>query len=161
MSYFKNNGTNYTQVLAEYAANLTYDKIPAEVIERAKLMTLHTLGVSLAAKMDELAQNAVKIGSELNNGVGGSATVWTTGEKLSPANAVFVNGTISDILDWEDCSWTGHPSASAVPVSIAVAEDQHVCVFPWQYSQGLILTIIRDGRFPTGISGPLPLPPPS
>ena len=49
MSYFKNNGTNYTQVLAEYAANLTYDKIPAEVIERAKLMTLHTLGVSLAA----------------------------------------------------------------------------------------------------------------
>ena len=54
MSYFKNNGTNYTQVLAEYAANLTYDKIPAEVIERAKLMTLHTLGVSLAAKMDEL-----------------------------------------------------------------------------------------------------------
>ena len=44
MSYFKNNGTNYTQVLAEYAANLTYDKIPAEVIERAKLMTLHTLG---------------------------------------------------------------------------------------------------------------------
>ena len=91
MSYFKNNGTNYTQVLAEYAANLTYDKIPAEVIERAKLMTLHTLGVSLAAKMDELAQNAVKIGSELNNGVGGSATVWTTGEKLSPANAVFVN----------------------------------------------------------------------
>ena len=125
MSYFKNNGTNYTQVLAEYAANLTYDKIPAEVIERAKLMTLHTLGVSLAAKMDELAQNAVKIGSELNNGVGGSATVWTTGEKLSPANAVFVNGTISDILDWEDCSWTGHPSASAVPVSIAVAEDQH------------------------------------
>ena len=36
MSYFKNNGTNYTQVLAEYAANLTYDKIPAEVIERAK-----------------------------------------------------------------------------------------------------------------------------
>ena len=30
MSYFKNNGTNYTQVLAEYAANLTYDKIPAD-----------------------------------------------------------------------------------------------------------------------------------
>ena len=125
MSYFANNGTNYTQKLAEYAANLSYDKIPAEVIERAKLMTLHTLGVTLAAKKDELAENCVKIGSELNNGVGGTATVWTTGEKLSPANAVFVNGTISDILDWEDCSWTGHPSASAVPVSVAMAEDQH------------------------------------
>ena len=125
MSYFKNNGTNYTQKLAEYAANLSYDKIPPEVIERAKLMTLHTLGVTLAAKKDELAENCVKIGKDLNNGVGGTATVWTTGEKHSPANAVFVNGTISDILDWEDCSWTGHPSASAVPVSVAVAEDQH------------------------------------
>ena len=125
MSYFANNGTNYTQKLAEYAANLTYDKIPAEVIERAKLMTLHTLGVTLAAKKDELAGKGVEIGKTMNNGVGGTATVWTTGEKLSPANAVFVNGTISDILDWEDCSWTGHPSASAVPVSVAMAEDQH------------------------------------
>ena len=125
MSYFKNNGTNYTQTLAEYAANLTFDKLPPEVVERAKLMTLHTLGVSLAAKHDELAENCVKIGRELNNGTGGAATVWTTGEKLSPANAVFVNGTISDILDWEDCSWTGHPSASAVPVSVAMAEARH------------------------------------
>ena len=98
---------------------------PPEVVERAKLMTLHTLSVSLAAKNDELAQNCVKIASEINGGTGGTATVWTTGEKLSPSSAVFANGTISDILDWEDCSWTGHPSASAIPVSMAMAEDQH------------------------------------
>lgn len=125
MAYFKSNDTDYTKTLTEYAANLKFEDIPADVIERAKLMTLHTLGVSLAAKKDELAEDAVLVGRELNNGTGGSATVWTTGEKLSPANAVFVNGTISDILDWEDCSWTGHPSASAVPVSVALAEDQH------------------------------------
>ena len=125
MAYFKMNDTNYTQKLAQYTADLTYDKIPPEVIERAKLMTLHTLGVTLAAKKDELAIDSVKVGKAMNNGVGGSATVWATGEKMSPANASFVNGTMSDILDWEDCSWTGHPSACAVPVSIAMAEDRH------------------------------------
>ena len=125
MTYFKRNDTNYTQVLTEYATNLTYDKIPAEVIERVKLMTLHTLGVSLAAKNDELAQDCVKVCRELNGGAGGTATVWTTGEKLSPASASFVNGTLADTLDWEDCSWAGHPCASAIPVAIAMAEDQH------------------------------------
>ena len=76
MAYFKMNDTSYTEKLAKYTADLTYDKIPAEVIERAKLMTLHTLGVTLAAKKDELAVDSVKVGKTMNNGVGGSATVW-------------------------------------------------------------------------------------
>ncbi len=125
MAYFKINDTNYTEKLARYTADLTFDQIPPQVIERAKLMTLHTLGCTLAAQKDELAVSSVKVGKAMNNGAGGSATVWITGEKLSPANASFVNSTVSDILDWEDCSWTGHPSASAVPVSIAMAEDRH------------------------------------
>lgn len=125
MAYFKQNDTRYTKTLVDYVHDLTYDKIPPEVIERAKLMTLHTLGCALAAQKDELAVSSVKVGKLMNSGVGGGATVWATGEKLSAANASFVNGTMSDILDWEDCSWTGHPSASAVPVSIAMAEDRH------------------------------------
>lgn len=125
MAYFKQNDTKYTELLANYTHDLTFDQIPPEVVERAKLMTLHTLGCTLAAQKDELAVKSVEVGKIMNNGVGGSATVWATGEKLSAANASFVNGTMSDILDWEDCSWTGHPSASAVPVSIAMAEDRH------------------------------------
>ena len=71
MAYFKMNDTNYTQKLAQYTADLTYDKIPPEVIERAKLMTLHTLGVTLAAKKDELAIDSVSSFVTAINGVSG------------------------------------------------------------------------------------------
>jgi 2-methylcitrate dehydratase PrpD len=29
---------------------------------------------------------------------------------------------MADMLDWEDCSWTGHPSANAIPGGLALAE---------------------------------------
>ena len=68
------------------------------------------------------------LGLALNGGEssaeGNTATCWITGRKLSTANAALVNGTMADILDWEDCSWTGHPSASIIPVSWAVAETK-------------------------------------
>lgn len=121
--YFEANDTNYTQLLAEYATNLKFEKIPEEVIERAKMMTLHTLGVSLAAKSIDLSDATVKIARAINGGLGGDASVWTTGEKLSMVSASFANGTLADMLDWEDCSWTGHPSAGVIPVAMAVAES--------------------------------------
>ncbi|MDR1045462.1 MAG: MmgE/PrpD family protein [Candidatus Adiutrix sp.] len=122
-TYFDGGGTNYTKLLSEYSANLKYDKIPAEVIERAKLMTLHTLGVSLAAAPVELSGSAVRVGLAMNGGPGGAATSWLGGHKMSAANAAFVNGTLADMLDWEDCSWFGHPSAGTFPAALALAEE--------------------------------------
>lgn len=122
--FFDANNTNYTQKLADYTVGLKYENIPAEVIERAKMLTLHTLGVSLAAKPIDLTVASEKVARLANGGAGGEATVWTNGEKLSMASTAFANGTISDMLDWEDCAWTGHPSAGVIPVAMAVAEAQ-------------------------------------
>ncbi len=41
--------TNYTDVLSAYIKNLTYDQIPAEVIDRAKKIAMQTIGVAIAA----------------------------------------------------------------------------------------------------------------
>lgn len=120
--FFASNDTRYTQKLAEYAAGLKYDDIPAEVLERAKMMTLHTLGVSLAARPIQLSDSAIRVARAANGGAGGQSSVWLGGEKLSMASAAFANGTISDMLDWEDCAWTGHPSAGVIPVAMAVSE---------------------------------------
>ena len=122
--YFASNGTNYTEKLADYAVNLKYEDIPPEVIERAKMLTLHTLGVSLAAKPIALTEASVEVAKAANGGPGGEASVWVGGEKLSMASAAFANGTIADMLDWEDCAWTGHPSAGVIPVAMAVAEGR-------------------------------------
>ncbi|SHJ79770.1 MmgE/PrpD family protein [Hespellia stercorisuis] len=121
--YFASNNSNYTQKLADYAVELKYENIPEEVIERAKMFTLHTLGVSLAAKPIDLTAAAIKVAKAANGGNGGEASVWVGGDKLSAASAAFANGTIADMLDWEDCAWTGHPSAGVIPVAAAVAES--------------------------------------
>lgn len=123
--YFAAQDTDYTRRLAEYAVNLDFSELPDEVVERVKMMTLHTLGVSLAAAPVALSGASIRVAKAVNGGSGGGASVWIGGERLSAASAAFANGTIADILDWEDCAWTGHPSAGVIPAAMAVAEERH------------------------------------
>lgn len=120
--YFEAGQTEHTKVLSEYAVNLKYDNIPSEVIERVKLMTLHTLGASIASASVDLTEKAVASGKLISPGEGNS-TSWVGNKKMSAVAAAFVNGTLADMLDWEDCSWAGHPSAGTFPAAIAVAEE--------------------------------------
>lgn len=117
--------TDYTKKLCEYLCGMTYEKIPDEVLERAKMLTLHAIGVALAAKELPQAKRAEHAARYNNGGTGGTATVWTTGEKLSTTSACYVNSTTADILDWEDCAWTGHPTACVIPTAVAMAEELH------------------------------------
>ena len=49
------------------------------------------------------------------------ATLWGVG-KAPLMSSIIANTTASDTLDWEDCSWTGHPTASMVPVALGMCE---------------------------------------
>lgn len=127
-SYLDNNciaPTNYTQQLCQYLENLKYEDLPEEVVERAKLILVHTLGVSLAAKDTEVAKKADQLALMGNNGLGGSCTRWIEGGNLSAVNAALLSGVLADALDWEDCSYTGHPSAGIIPVAVIAAEEKH------------------------------------
>ncbi|MCM1148873.1 MAG: MmgE/PrpD family protein [Butyricicoccus sp.] len=115
--------TNYTQILAEYIKKTKYEDLPPEVVERAKLITAQVIGVSLAAKNMDETKKAVELAKQSNTGSGGEATAWVDGSKLSLENACMLNGTLADMLDWEDCSYTGHPSCGIVPVAWSVAES--------------------------------------
>ncbi len=119
--------TTYTQQLSEYTVKLRYEDIPPEVIERAKMVMMQTVGVALAAKGVAVAEKVRRMALEANSGVGGPATAWATGEKVSAVNAALIAGTLSDMLDWEDCSWTGHPSAGIIPAAWIAAEERHKC----------------------------------
>ena len=123
--------TKYTQTLADFTANLKYEDIPPEVLERAKHMAMQAIGVSLGANGLPMAEKAIEIGKCC--GVGEpEATLWIDGSKVSMTSAAFCNGTLADMLDWEDCSWTGHPTAGVIPVAWAVAEAMHKSSsLPW------------------------------
>lgn len=116
--------TNYTQTLAEFTANLKYEDIPEDVRERAKHLAMQTIGVALGTKGMKLSNDAIAIGKSCGIGEP-EATLWVDGGKVSMSSAVFTNSTLADALDWEDCAWTGHPSAGVIPVSWAAAEGFH------------------------------------
>lgn len=113
--------SDYTGILSKFAAELKYEDIPADVVETAKKITLHTMGAALASMPIEQAQNAIRY-AQKKCGVGES-TIWgSDGTKVPATSAAFANGTTADILDWEDCSWTGHPSCGAIPDAFAMCE---------------------------------------
>ena len=125
---FKENNfltpTTYTQTLAEFVENLKYEDIPAEVIERAKMIMLQTIGVSLAAKGPPIAEKVTRMAKQANRGNGGPTNVWGTGLQMATINSSLVLGTLADALDWEDCSWTGHPSAGVIPCAWLAGEEK-------------------------------------
>lgn len=112
---------NYSHQLASFAHNLRFEDLPLEVVDQAKLLTLHVIGVSLAGRQTRQGSDAIRLAL----GMGGSsdeATIWGEFNRVSASQAAFANGTLADVLDWEDCSWTGHPSAGAIPAAFAAAE---------------------------------------
>ena len=112
---------SYTKKLTNYAVDLKYEDLPKEVIHQAKLLTLHTLGVGLAACQTDQGKKAIALAKEIS-GENRESTLLGDGSKIGCVQAGLANGTLSDVLDWEDCSWTGHPSSGAIPGALAVGE---------------------------------------
>jgi len=110
-----------SKALSQFAVNLKYEDIPAEVIEMAKKMAIQTIGAALASKEMDFTQSVLDFSKKYGTGPA-DATLMLDGSKTSLLSAVFANSIIADNIDWEDCSWTGHPSAGLVPAALALAE---------------------------------------
>lgn len=113
-----------TQKLSDFLAAVKYEDLPAEVIEQVKRLTIHTVGVSIASDIIGTTQKAKKLAED--KGGTPEATVWGgSGLKINAEDAAFANATQADVLDWEDCSWTGHPSAGVIAAAFSTAEARN------------------------------------
>ena len=123
---FNTNGvltTDMTKQLCHFIKTLQYDDIPPAVIERAKMMTMQTIGVSLCSAELKQIKDAIEIAKEMSAGdKPGVATLWADGTKVSWEAAAYLAGTMGDCLDWEDCSVTGHPSAGIITTAVVATE---------------------------------------
>ena len=117
--------TDRTQQLCRFIKELRYEEIPPAVIERAKMMVMQTCGVCLCSAELQQVQDAMAIAREMSAGAEGTATLWADGQKVSWEAAAFAAGTMGDMLDWEDCSVTGHPSAGVIPTAVIASEVLH------------------------------------
>ncbi len=116
---------DYTGLMAEEAVRLQYEDLTEETVEKTKRVILHVLSAALASVSLPQARNVTAMAAK--KAAPDGATVWgSQGLRAFPEDAAFANATMADILDWEDCSWTGHPSAGTVPVALAVGETKHL-----------------------------------
>ncbi len=111
-----------TQVLAEFLAELTYDDIPQDVLEAAKVLILDLIGCSLgAAEMTEgrVAKDVAKtmLGAP-------EALVLGLGIRSSAAHAAYLNGLTSHVIELDDTHRESitHVGAAVIPAALAVAE---------------------------------------
>ena len=110
-----------TRKLARHAAALQYEALPPALVELTKQCVLDTLGVSIGAST--LAPEG-RIIAEYVKDLGGKpeGTILGFGGKAPAAWAVFVNGGLGHMLDYDDVGEGGHVSIATVPVAFAIAE---------------------------------------
>ncbi|MGJ5175208.1 MmgE/PrpD family protein [Bradyrhizobium oligotrophicum] len=114
-----------TATLAAYVAELKYDDIPPEVLDRAKVLTLDFLGSAIRARREaESTPAVVKMLAALKLDSAGEATVFGDSRTWTPAVAALLNGTMGHSLDFDDTHADSslHPSAPVVPAAFAVGE---------------------------------------
>ena len=114
-----------TATLAAYVADLEYDDIPPEVLDRAKVLTLDFLGSAIRARREaESTPSVVKMLAALKLDSAGEATVFGDSRTWTPAVAALLNGTMGHSLDFDDTHADSslHPSAPVVPAAFAVGE---------------------------------------
>lgn len=84
---------NETATLAAYVANLKYEDIPPEVLERAKALTLDFLGSAVRARSEaESTPSLLAMLATLGLDGKGEATVCGDAKTYTPAIAALLNG---------------------------------------------------------------------
>ncbi len=108
---------------ATFVADLSYDALPPQVVDRAKGVTLQALTSALLARDMPPSRQALALMREEEAGGGGIATVLCNGSKLTKAGAAFVNSEM--ILaggKWDTFRMLTHPGTAILPAALVAAE---------------------------------------
>jgi 2-methylcitrate dehydratase PrpD len=106
--------------LADFAADIKFDRLPTPVIDECKRIVLDSLGVALAA----VEQPKGRIGIEYGRMIGGSgkATIIGTADQVNIFGAAFANGELINALDMDAVLPPGHVTPYVLPGALAVGE---------------------------------------
>jgi MmgE/PrpD N-terminal domain len=108
---------------AAFAAELRYEDLPLEVVDRAKGVTLQALSSALIARDMAASRLALALMREEEAGGSGAASVLCHGEKLTKAGAAFVNAEmIFAGGKWDTFRMLTHPGIAILPTALAAAE---------------------------------------
>jgi len=113
---------HYTRGMADFVSSLRYEDIPAEVIDRIKLLILDSLGCAVFGA--ELPWSRILMETLAETDGSGACSVWGTPLRLSAPHAALVNGTLVQGFELDDVHRVGvlHVGAVTLPGVLAVAE---------------------------------------
>ena len=109
--------------LANWVAGLRFEDLPADVVDRARGVTLHALASALLSRDMPDARMALQLMHDEEAGGEGTATVLVHGTKLTRAGAAFVDAEM--ILaggKWDTFRMLTHPGTAILPAALVTAQ---------------------------------------
>jgi 2-methylcitrate dehydratase PrpD len=113
----------YTRKLAEFCAGVSFDRLPQEVIDKARLCVLDFLANVYGSLELEAVAGVVSYVRSL--GGPETATAVGCGFRTGIHDAAFLNGTAAEALEAQDGLRFGgnHPGVAVIPAALALAES--------------------------------------
>lgn len=106
--------TPATQTLAECLVNACFENLPPDVVEKAKLCLMDSVGCFFGGHQTPVAPGLERLSADI---AGGSANP----PRPDPAWHAFQYATLANALDLDDIYWKGHPGGTVVAAALAVA----------------------------------------
>ena len=116
------NASDYLETVSRFAAALSFDDLPSDVVDRALEVTADTMAVIAAGGREEEIRNLTA--DLVREGGDGPATLLTDGQKAPLLEAALVNGTAGTFLELDEGNQfsRGHPAVHVVPALLALGE---------------------------------------
>jgi len=113
-----------TDKLAAFAAAITLDSWPPDVVHRARFLVLDLIGNIVRARHDAESTAAFLATARALGMASGNSGVFGDQTRYTPPGAAFLNGALGHSLDFDDTHAAAslHPGAPVIPAAIAAGE---------------------------------------
>jgi 2-methylcitrate dehydratase PrpD len=111
--------------LAEYAAALRYEDLPAAVVQQAKECIIDTVAAGICGST--LPWSRIVVDYAKRTGPGGKSHILGRGSVVQAPAAALANGALAHAFELDSLTRPGagaHPGATVLPPALAVAQEQ-------------------------------------
>jgi 2-methylcitrate dehydratase PrpD len=112
--------------MARFVKELSYDQLPAEVIEKAKCCLINEIAIGLSCynvDFGRIAKEVIKA-EELNISSRNGATIFCDGTKVTVMGAAFANAVLFHSRAQDDTLGSSHAGAVITPAVLALGERE-------------------------------------
>ena len=112
--------------IARWAARVSFDDLPADVVSATKLRVLDVIGLALAGAETPFGQSVRDAAVAMSGG--GPCRVFGTSDSLNVTMAAFANGAFSQALEYDDTHNESivHMSSPSVAAALAIADTAQI-----------------------------------